>query len=50
MFKFIQQYAEKMHDAHVYPMISLFIFFLFFIIICIIIYLFVNIFIVIIWI
>jgi uncharacterized protein YqgC (DUF456 family) len=31
MYKFIQQYAEKMQDANVYPMISLFIFFLFFV-------------------
>lgn len=32
MFKFIKQYAEKMHDANVYPMISLIIFFLFFVV------------------
>lgn len=32
MFKFIQQYAEKMQDANVYPLISLFIFFLFFVV------------------
>lgn len=32
MFKFIQQYTEKMDHAQVYPMISLFIFFLFFIV------------------
>ncbi|CAN5437667.1 hypothetical protein BH11BAC3_BH11BAC3_31350 [soil metagenome] len=31
MFKFIQQYTEKMDHAQVYPMISLFIFFLFFV-------------------
>ena len=30
MFKFIQQYTEKMHDAAVYPIISLLIFFTFF--------------------
>ncbi len=32
MFKFIKQYAEKIDNAQVYPMISLFIFFLFFIV------------------
>ncbi|MEO6229107.1 MAG: CcoQ/FixQ family Cbb3-type cytochrome c oxidase assembly chaperone [Ferruginibacter sp.] len=32
MFKFIQQYTEKMDHAQVYPMISLFIFFLFFVV------------------
>ena len=32
MFKFIKQYAEKMDHAQVYPMISLFIFFLFFVV------------------
>ena len=33
MFKFIKQYAEKMdHVASIYPMISLFIFFLFFVV------------------
>ena len=32
MFKFIKQYAEKMDNAQVYPMISLVIFFLFFVI------------------
>jgi len=32
MFKFIQQYAEKMDHAQVYPMISLIIFFLFFVV------------------
>ena len=35
MFKFIQQYAEKMDHAQVYPMISLFIFFLFFVVLLI---------------
>ena len=32
MFKFIKQYAEKIDHASVYPMISLFIFFLFFVV------------------
>lgn len=32
MFKFIQQYTEKMEHAAIYPMISLFIFFLFFVV------------------
>jgi cytochrome c oxidase cbb3-type subunit IV len=32
MFKFIQQYAEKMDGAAVYPMISLLIFFIFFVV------------------
>ena len=32
MFKFISQYAEKMERATIYPMISLFIFFLFFVV------------------
>ncbi len=32
MFKFIQQYTEKMNHVAIYPMISLFIFFLFFIV------------------
>ena len=32
MFKFIRQYAEKINDAQVYPMISLIIFFLFFVV------------------
>jgi len=32
MFKFIQQYAEKMDQAQIYPMISLIIFFLFFVV------------------
>jgi cytochrome c oxidase cbb3-type subunit IV len=32
MFKFIKQYAEKIDNAQVYPMISLFIFFLFFVV------------------
>jgi hypothetical protein len=32
MFKFIKQYAEKMNNAEIYPMISLLIFFLFFVI------------------
>ena len=31
MFKFIQQYTEKMEHVAIYPMISLFIFFLFFV-------------------
>ncbi len=31
MFKFIKQYAETIDHAQVYPMISLFIFFLFFV-------------------
>ncbi len=30
MFKFIKQYAEKIENAQVYPIISLLIFFLFF--------------------
>ncbi|MFZ4771133.1 MAG: CcoQ/FixQ family Cbb3-type cytochrome c oxidase assembly chaperone [Ferruginibacter sp.] len=30
MFKFIQQYTEKMDHATVYPMVSLIIFFIFF--------------------
>ena len=32
MFKFIKQYAETINGAHVYPMISLFIFLIFFIV------------------
>ena len=32
MFKFISRYAEKMDQATIYPMISLFIFFLFFVV------------------
>jgi len=32
MFKFIKQYAEKMDHVAVYPMISLFIFFIFFVV------------------
>lgn len=32
MFKFIKQYAETMHDANIYPLISLVIFFIFFIV------------------
>jgi hypothetical protein len=32
MFKFIKQYAEKMDHVAVYPIISLFIFFLFFVV------------------
>ena len=32
MFKFIKQYAEKIEDAQIYPLISLLIFFLFFIV------------------
>ena len=35
MFKFIKQYAEKMDQAQVYPMISLIIFFLFFVVLLI---------------
>ncbi len=31
MFKFIKQYAEKINNAEVYPIISLVIFFLFFV-------------------
>lgn len=31
MFKFIKQYAEKLQDVQVYPLISLVIFLLFFI-------------------
>ena len=31
MFKFIKQYAEKINNAEIYPMISLVIFFLFFV-------------------
>lgn len=32
MFKFIQQYTEKIDHVAIYPMISLFIFFLFFVV------------------
>jgi hypothetical protein len=32
MFKFIRQYAEKIDNAEIYPIISLVIFFLFFVI------------------
>jgi len=32
MFKFIKQYAEKIDNAQLYPMISLVIFFLFFVV------------------
>ncbi len=32
MFKFIRQYAEKIDDAAIYPMISLVIFFAFFVV------------------
>jgi cytochrome c oxidase cbb3-type subunit IV len=32
MLKFIKQYAEKIENAQIYPMISLIIFFLFFVI------------------
>ncbi len=32
MYKFIQQYTEKMDHVAIYPMISLFIFFLFFVV------------------
>ena len=31
MFKFIKQYAETINNVHIYPMISLLIFFIFFI-------------------
>jgi hypothetical protein len=31
MFKFIQQYAEKIENVAVYPMVSLFIFLIFFV-------------------
>ena len=36
MFKFIKQYAEKIDNAQVYPMISLFIFLVFFIVLLVI--------------
>ena len=36
MFKFIQQYTEKMDHATIYPMISLFIFFLFFVVLLVV--------------
>jgi cytochrome c oxidase cbb3-type subunit IV len=36
MFKFIKQYAEKIDNAQVYPMISLFIFFLFFVVLLVV--------------
>ena len=36
MFKFIQQYTEKIHHVAIYPMISLFIFFLFFVVLLVI--------------
>lgn len=32
MFKFIKQYAEKIDNAQIYPLISLLIFFLFFVV------------------
>ncbi|RYF86111.1 MAG: CcoQ/FixQ family Cbb3-type cytochrome c oxidase assembly chaperone [Chitinophagaceae bacterium] len=32
MFKFIQQYAEKVDNIEVYPMISLLVFFIFFVV------------------
>ncbi len=32
MFKFIQQYAEKISNVNIYPMVSLLIFFIFFIV------------------
>ena len=32
MYKFIKQYTERMDHATIYPMISLFIFFLFFVV------------------
>ncbi len=32
MFKFIQQYADKIENIAVYPMISLLVFFIFFIV------------------
>ena len=35
MFKFIQQYTEKIDHVAIYPMISLFIFFLFFVVLLI---------------
>jgi hypothetical protein len=35
MFKFIKQYAEKIDNAEIYPMISLIIFFLFFVVLMI---------------
>lgn len=31
MFKFIKQYAETINGANIYPLLSLFIFFLFFV-------------------
>lgn len=31
MFKFIKQYAEKINNIDIYPIISLFIFFIFFV-------------------
>ena len=36
MFKFIKQYAEKMDHVAIYPMISLFIFFLFFVVLLVV--------------
>ena len=36
MFKFIKQYAEKIDNAQVYPMISLFIFLLFFVVLLVV--------------
>ncbi len=32
MFKFIQQYAEKIDNIEMYPMISLLVFFIFFVV------------------
>ena len=32
MFKFVKQYAESIEGIHIYPMISLVIFFLFFVV------------------
>jgi cytochrome c oxidase cbb3-type subunit IV len=32
MFKFIRQYAEKISDVQIYPLISLFIFLVFFVV------------------
>jgi cytochrome c oxidase cbb3-type subunit IV len=36
MFKFIKQYAEKMEDVSIYPLISLFIFLIFFIVLLVV--------------
>jgi cytochrome c oxidase cbb3-type subunit 4 len=32
MFKFIKQYAESINGVNIYPLVSLFIFFLFFVV------------------